>query len=78
MNHLVCKPKNDLPQNAKVSVLNDVVNFSQALLLFKNNGLIELDKTKENDYTVEDKKYAQLLTRSLDDVGAWLLLRTTP
>ncbi|MFJ7888658.1 MetQ/NlpA family ABC transporter substrate-binding protein [Lysinibacillus xylanilyticus] len=72
---------NDLPQNAKVSVPNDVVNFSRALLLFKNNGLIELNKAKENDYTVEDitknEKHikfigvdSQLLTRSLDDVDA--------
>lgn len=72
---------NDLPQNEKVSVSNDVVNFSRALLLFKNNGLIELDETKENDYTVENMTKnekniqfigvdAQLLTRSLDDVDA--------
>lgn len=44
----------DLPQNAKVAVPNDVVNFSRALLLFKNNHLIELDDAKKNDYTVED------------------------
>jgi len=71
----------DLPQNAKVAVPNDVVNFSRALLLFQNNGLIELDKAKKNDYTVEDitqnEKNIQfigvdspLLVRSLDDVDA--------
>ncbi|MFJ5764848.1 MetQ/NlpA family ABC transporter substrate-binding protein [Lysinibacillus sp. NPDC093210] len=71
----------DLPQNAKVAVPNDVVNFSRALLLFKNNDLIELDDAKKNDYTVEDitknEKNIQfigvdslLLVRSLDDVDA--------
>jgi len=75
------KKINDLPQNAKVAVPNDVVNFSRALLLFQNNGLIELDKTKKGDYTVEDitknEKSIQfigvdspLLVRSLDDVEA--------
>jgi len=70
-----------LPQNAKVAVPNDVVNFSRALLLFQNNGLIELDKAKKGDYTVEDitknEKNIQfigvdspLLVRSLDDVDA--------
>lgn len=70
-----------MPQNAKVAVPNDVVNFSRALLLFQNNGLIELDKTKKGDYTVEDitknEKSIQfigvdspLLVRSLDDVEA--------
>ncbi len=75
------KEINDLPQNAKVAVPNDVVNFSRALLLFHNNGLIELDKAKKGDYTVEDitkneKKIqfigvdSPLLVRSLDDVDA--------
>jgi len=71
----------DLPQNAKVAVPNDVVNFSRALLLFENNDLIQLDDTKDNDFTVEDiiknEKNIQfigvdplLLVRSLDDVDA--------
>ncbi|MGE7090955.1 MetQ/NlpA family ABC transporter substrate-binding protein [Lysinibacillus sp. NPDC048646] len=71
----------DLPQNAEVAVPNDVVNFSRALLLFESNGLIELDDTKQSDFTVEDitknEKNIQfigvdslLLVRSLDDVNA--------
>lgn len=71
----------DLPKNAKVSVPKDVVNFSRALLLFEQNGIIELDSNKEGDYTVEDItkndkniKFigvdGALLNRSLDDVDA--------
>jgi len=70
---------NDLPQGAKVAVPKDVVNFSRALLLFDENGIIKLDTNKEGDYTVEDivendKELefiavdAALLNRSLDDV----------
>ncbi|MDM5334045.1 MetQ/NlpA family ABC transporter substrate-binding protein [Ureibacillus composti] len=70
---------NDLPQGAKVAVPKDVVNFSRALLLFDENGIIKLDPNKEGDFTVEDivendKELefiavdAALLNRSLDDV----------
>lgn len=72
---------NDLPQKAKVSVPNDAVNFSRALLLFADNGIIELDTNKKGNYTIEDitkndKEIefigvdGPLLNRSLEDVDA--------
>lgn len=71
----------DLPKGAKVAIPKDVTNFSRALLLFKANGIIELDPNKEGDYTLEDitknEKNIEfipvdgpLLNRSLDDVDA--------
>lgn len=71
----------DLPQGSKVAVPKDVVNFSRSLLLFAQNGIIELDSKKEGDYTTEDitkndKKIkfigvdGALLNRSLEDVDA--------
>ncbi|MFJ8235602.1 MetQ/NlpA family ABC transporter substrate-binding protein [Ureibacillus sp. NPDC094379] len=71
----------DLPQGAKVAVPKDVVNFSRALLLFQENGIIKLDANKNGDFTIEDilendKEIefigvdGALLNRSLDDVDA--------
>lgn len=75
------KDINDLPQDAKVAIPQDVTNFSRALLLFAANGIIELDQKKDGDYTLEDiikneknikfiSVDSPLLNRSLDDVDA--------
>ncbi|MED4403448.1 MetQ/NlpA family ABC transporter substrate-binding protein [Metabacillus fastidiosus] len=71
----------DLSEGAKVAVPKDPVNFSRALLLFENNNIIELNKEKDGNYTIEDIKKndkkiefvpvdGPLLVRSLDDVEA--------
>lgn len=71
----------ELPENAKVAIPNDPVNFSRALLLFAANGIIELDKDHTGDYgithiTKNDKNIefigidGPLLNRSLDDMDA--------
>ncbi|MEC2076158.1 MetQ/NlpA family ABC transporter substrate-binding protein [Metabacillus fastidiosus] len=71
----------DLSEGAKVAVPKDPVNFSRALLLFKNNNIIELNEEKDGNYTIEDIKKndkkiefvpvdGPLLVRSLDDVEA--------
>ncbi|SES09887.1 MetQ/NlpA family ABC transporter substrate-binding protein [Psychrobacillus sp. OK032] len=68
-----------LDEGAKVAVPNDPVNFSRALLLFADNGIIELASNVEGSYTVQDitkndKKLefvdidGPLLVRALDDV----------
>ncbi|WP_269919216.1 MetQ/NlpA family ABC transporter substrate-binding protein [Caldifermentibacillus hisashii] len=75
------KDINDLPNGAKVAIPKDVTNFSRALLLFASNGIIELDSSKDGDYTLKDitknEKNIEfigvdgpLLNRSLDDVDA--------
>lgn len=71
----------ELPENAKVAIPNDPVNFSRALLLFAANGIIELEADHTGDYglthiTKNDKNIefiavdGPLLNRSLDDMDA--------
>lgn len=71
----------ELSKGAKIAIPNNPSNFSRALLLFAENGIIELDKKKTGDYTLEDitkndNKFEfipvdpPLLVRSLDDVEA--------
>lgn len=77
------KSIDELSEGAKVAVPKDPVNFSRALQLFADNGIIELDNDQSGDnaFTVEDiskneKKLefiavdGPLLVRSLDDVEA--------
>lgn len=71
----------ELSNGAKVALPKDPVNFSRGLLLFADNGLIKLDRSKKGNYTLEDitendKKIefipvdGPVLVRSLDDVEA--------
>lgn len=71
----------DLPENAKVSIPKDPVNFSRALELLAANDVITLDPGKEQDFTLEDVTEndkdlefipveSQMLVHSLDDVDA--------
>jgi len=72
---------NDIPENGKVSIPQDPVNFSRALELLAENGVIELDQAKTADFTLEDittnekniefiPVQAEVLVHSLDDVDA--------
>lgn len=77
------KSIDELSEGAKIAVPNDPVNFSRALQLFADHGIIEMDNDQSgnNAFTVEDvskneKKLefiavdGPLLVRSLDDVEA--------
>lgn len=71
----------DLPDQAKVSIPKDPVNFSRALELLAANQIIELDEEKTGDYTLQDITKndknieftavdSELLVHSLEDVDA--------
>ncbi|RLL43947.1 MetQ/NlpA family ABC transporter substrate-binding protein [Oceanobacillus piezotolerans] len=71
----------ELSDGAEIAVPNNPSNFSRALLLFADNGIIKLDEAKSGDYVLEDitensknLKFIPvdppLLVHSLDDVEA--------
>lgn len=71
----------DFPENGKLSIPEDPVNFSRALELLADHGIIELDDTKTTDFTLEDitknekniefiPVQAEVLVHSLEDVDA--------
>jgi len=71
----------DLPEDAKISIPKDPVNFSRALELFAANNIIELDEKITSDYTLQDITEneknieftavdSELLVHSLADVDA--------
>lgn len=71
----------DLEQGAQISIPKDPVNHSRALELLAANGVIKLDETVEEDYSLQDiteneKNFkfvpvdAEVLVHSLDDVDA--------
>lgn len=71
----------DLSNGAQIAIPNDPSNFSRALLLFADNGIIQLDETKTGNYVLEDITEnnknlefvpvdSPLLVHSLDDVEA--------
>jgi D-methionine transport system substrate-binding protein len=70
----------DLPQKAKIAIPSDPSNEARALLLLKQNGLIELEDVKTpNLLNVKDTDYnfievdAALLARTLEDVDLALI-----
>ncbi|MCF3943711.1 MetQ/NlpA family ABC transporter substrate-binding protein [Oceanobacillus sp. APA_J-2(6-2)] len=71
----------ELSEGAQIAIPNNPSNFSRALELFADNGIIELDETKSGDFLLEDitenSKNLEfvpvdppLLVHSLDDVEA--------
>ncbi|MDQ0268177.1 MetQ/NlpA family ABC transporter substrate-binding protein [Cytobacillus purgationiresistens] len=44
----------ELSDGAQIAVPNNPSNFSRALTLFEENGIIELNPSKDGDYTLED------------------------
>ncbi|WP_342772452.1 MetQ/NlpA family ABC transporter substrate-binding protein [Oceanobacillus arenosus] len=71
----------NLSDGAQIAIPNNPSNFSRALTLFAENGIIELDEAKSGDYTIEDITKndknlefvpvdAPLLVHSLEDVEA--------
>lgn len=71
----------DLSDGAQIAIPNNPSNFSRTLILFEENGIIELDDEKSGDYLLEDitenNKNLEfvpvdppLLVHSLDDVDA--------
>ncbi|MFV0481117.1 MAG: MetQ/NlpA family ABC transporter substrate-binding protein [Campylobacteraceae bacterium] len=77
----------ELPVGAKISIMSDAMNMHRGLMILKNAGLIELDESKKDGYTLLDitknPKNLQIIdmdqagtVRSLQDVDAAIVFFT--